>query len=85
MERDDILIALTRLQATQEAILDRFDEHKQEQKDMHVINTARMDAIENDISSLKEKVNYAAGFVAFAALLLGFCLEWIKGKLGISS
>lgn len=81
MERDDVLIALARLQATQEQLLIRFDEYKVDRKEMHVDNNTRMDAIEADISVLKEKINWAAGAMALAAIPFFIVIDWVKAKI----
>lgn len=81
MERDEVLIALTRLQASQDALLSRFDEYKSNQKEMHTDNRSRMDKLEEDISDLKNKVNYAAGFMALAAVPFLVFIDWFKFKV----
>jgi len=86
MEKDDVLIAIARLQVTQEALLARFDEYKTHQKEMHIDNKARMDIIEADLTDLKNKVNYAAGFMALAAIPFLVFIDWFKAKiLGIGA
>ncbi len=86
MERDEILIALTRLQATHDALLTRFDEYKSCQKEMHVDNKERMNLIEADLADLKTKINYAAGLMALASIPFLIFIDWFKAKiLGIGT
>lgn len=86
MERDEILMALARLQVMQEELLRGFREHKDMQKEMHEKNTERMDVIEADIATMKSNINWAAGFVAAVAIPAGIVLTWLmdwaKQRLG---
>lgn len=86
MERDEVLIALTRVQVTQDAILARFDEYKAYQKEMHTDNKERVNIMEADLSDLKTKINYAAGLMALASIPFLIFIDWFKVKiLGIGA
>lgn len=86
MERDEVLIALTRLQATHDALLSRFDEYKTYQKEMYNDTKERMNIMEADLVDLKTKINYAAGLMAIASIPLLLFIDWFKVKiLGIGA
>lgn len=85
MERDEILMALARLQSIQEELLRGFKEHKDLQQEMHRNNTLRMDALESDVSAIKQNINYAIAVVTTGGAIFLFFSDWIKTKLGFGT
>lgn len=75
MERDDIIIALAKIQATQEEILRRFERHDEVAEKLN-----------DRVSDLENKITYFSGMftliVTGSSLAIGLAIDYIKNKLG---
>lgn len=71
MERDDIIIALAKLQATQEEILRRFESHND------IANK-----IDERVKKLEDSLAWIYGAIAIAGFVSTFFWDLVKGRFG---
>jgi hypothetical protein len=69
MERDDVIIALAKLQSTQEEILRRFDENK-----------AVTEKIDARVQKLESSLSYIYGAIAIAGFLSTLFWDFISKR-----
>lgn len=73
MERDEILVALIKLQTMQENMLASFNEYKSQNKEANDVVTDR-------ITDIETKINYAAGAVAVSLAVIWAAFDYIREK-----
>ena len=73
MERDDILIAIAKLQSSQDEILRRLEESRGDMKDIEV-----------DLADVRRYMYYAGGALSIISFSWPFMWDYIKSKVGIS-
>lgn len=70
VQHDAIIVLLAKIENTQEHILNKIAEVREENK-----------AMEERMDSVEEKINYAAGAVAISGFFFIMFFDWVKQKL----
>ena len=73
MERDEILIAIAKLQQSNDEILRRLCEFKEDLKDT-----------KDELAEVRKYVYYAGGALSLVSVSWPFVWDWIKSRIGIA-
>ncbi len=79
----EVRICMAKIETNQHTYQELLNSFKQERTKTYDIMTQKIDAIEDEVSNLDRKLNYAVGIVTGCSVVFSFFMTFLQKKLGV--